>query len=317
MTRPGVARSAPAAVLDSHAQAGTLLRVGWVVPAMSRLYTALFTVHHNELDAFGELRASNYARLLQQAATEASADVGYPATWYALAGTLWLVRRTAIEYLQPVHASDTLQIRTWVADFRRVRSQREYDLCVVGQQSPVAHAHTDWVYVERTSGRPRRIPQGMIESFAPAGVPPSLPRHPLANGGAPAGAFSATRRVEFRDLDALAHVNNASYLDYIEQAAIDAGAAVGWPLERIVGLGGYWRPRAHDIEYLAEAFYGDGLCCVTWVTGHEGAQVERQSEVRRAVDGSLIARARSRWVWVERATRELADIPAQLVGALA
>jgi acyl-CoA thioester hydrolase len=284
---------------------------------MPRVYIASFGVHNHELDAFGELRASTYARLLQQTATDASADAGYPQIWYADAGTFWLVRRTTIEYLQPVRASDTLRIRTWVADFRRVRSQREYEVYSESTQTPVARAHTDWVYVERSSGRPRRIPQEMIESFMPVGVPPPLPRNPLVNGTAPPGAFCAARRVEFRDLDALAHVNNASYLDYIEQAAMDAAAAVGWPLERAVQLGFYWRPQLHDIEYLAEAFYGNELRCITWVTVREGPWVERQSEIRRAADDLLLARARSRWVWVRLSTREPADTPDELGTALA
>lgn len=282
---------------------------------MPRVYTGSFGVYNHELDAFGELRASTYARLIQQVATEASADAGYPQSWYDRTGTFWLVHRTTIEYLEPVRAPETLRIRTWVADFRRVRSLREYELYAEGDGCQVARAHTDWVYLERSTGRPRRVPQEMIDGLMPTGVPPSLPRTPLVNGDASLAAFSATRRVEFRDLDGLAHVNNASYLDYVEQAAIDADAALGWPLERIVGLGSCWRPRAHDIEYLAEAFYGDTLNCVTWVTARGDDWVERQSKIRRAGDDRLLAQARSRWVWVERTTGELAHMPTALAAA--
>jgi acyl-CoA thioester hydrolase len=276
------------------------------------MYTATFGIHQYDLDAFGELRASTYARLLQQAATEASADAGYPDDWYKRAGTLWLVRRTTIEYVRPVRASDRIRVHTWVADFRRVRSQREYELYVAEQDAPVARAHTDWVYAERQHGRPCRIPPDMMESFMPDGLEPALPREPWPDGGPPPDAFSTIRAVEFRDLDMLAHVNNATYLDYLEEAAIGALGAVGWPPERVLGLGGCWRPRTHDIEYLAEAVYGDRLRCLTWVTAQAGSEVERQSEFRHAASDVLLARARSRWGWVSRATRQPAQVPAEL-----
>ncbi len=284
---------------------------------MPRVYTTSFDIHHCELDAFGELRASTYARLLQQAATEASTAAGYPEQWYAEAGTFWLVRRTVIEYGRPLRPRDTLQVRTWVADFRRVRSLRAYELSLGGQSVLAAQAHTDWVYVDRQSGRPQRIPSEMIDRFMPAGGSAPLAREPRADGARPSGAFCGARTVEFRDLDALAHVNNAAYLDFVEQAALDASAGAGWPLERVVGLGGCWRPRAHDIEYLAEALYGDRLHCITWVTAQEGAEIERRSEMRRARDDCLLARARSRWVWVSRRTGEPTDVPVELATALA
>lgn len=285
-------------------------------PYMPHVYSAAFRVHHYDLDALGELRASTYARLLQQAATEASADAGYPDDWYARAGTFWLVRRTTIEYSAPVRAGDTVHVRTWVADFRRVRSQREYEVYVAGGDYPVARAHTDWVYVDRASNRPRRVPQEIMEGLMPDGVGPSLPRDPWMDDGAPANAFSVTRTVEFRDLDALGHVNNANYLDYVEDTAIAADSAVGWPPEKVLALGGCWRPRAHDIEYLAEAVYGDDLCCLSWVSARRRCEMERRTEVRRAADDLLLSRACSRWVWVARGSREPMDIPAPLAAAL-
>lgn len=283
---------------------------------MSRIYTASFRVYHYDLDAFGELRASTFARLLQQAATEASADAGFDDAWYARAGAFWLIRRTAIDYHRPVQAWDTVRVRTWVADFRRVRSQREYEMYVDGASEPVARGHTDWVYVERGTFKPRRVPQEIMDGLMPDGLGPPLDRPPWADGDEPGGAFSTTRTVEFRDLDGLAHVNNASYLDYVEETAYAASAASGWPLECVLALGGCWRPRLHDIEYLAEALYGDVLTCVSWVSRCAGPELERRTEIRRGGDGARLARARSRWVWVTHPDRRRSDIPAPLAAAL-
>lgn len=288
------------------------------VEPMPHVHTTSFGVHHYDLDAFAELRASSYARLLQQAATEASVAVGYPDEWYAREGTFWLVRRTTIEYLRPVVAADTLQIRTWVTDFRRVRSLRDYEVSVAGAEGLVARASTDWVYVDRATGRPIRIPERMTASFMPASGDASKIRATLRNSGVPAAAFASVRAVEFRDLDGLGHVNNASYLDYVEQTAIDAAAAVGWPLERMLSLGGCWRPSFHDIEYFAEARYGDRLRCVTWVTAVGGGEIERRTEIQKAADGQTLVRACSRWRWAFRrnGSGKAAEIPTELARSL-
>jgi acyl-CoA thioester hydrolase len=284
---------------------------------VARVYTARFPVHQYHLDPFGELRSSHCVRFLQQAATDASADAGFGASWYGRAGTLWLIRRSTVEYLRPVRAGTTVTVRTWVADFRRVRSQREYEALAGDGEPPAVHAHTDWVYVDGASGRPRRIPEEMIRGFMPDGAPPALPRPPWPDDAAPAGAFTAAREVGYRDLDTLVHVNNATYLDYVEETAVAALAAAGWPLPRLVALGGWWRPRLHDIEYLEEAVHGDALRCATWVSALDAGEIERRCDIRRADAGTLLARARSRWAWVDRERRAPVPVPAALAAVLA
>ena len=91
---------------------------------MDKLYTALATVRHHELDCFGRVHPSTYLRVLAQTAVEASTAAGYDADWYANAGCLWLVRRSTFELRSAARAEEPLEIRTWVEDFRRVRSHR-------------------------------------------------------------------------------------------------------------------------------------------------------------------------------------------------
>ncbi|MGH7859681.1 MAG: acyl-CoA thioesterase, partial [Candidatus Binatia bacterium] len=91
-------------------------------------------------------------------------------------------------------------------------------------------------------------------------------------------------------------------------------AARGWPLERMLAAGGYVRPALHDLEYLEEARHGEGLRCVTWPGPTAG---ERFCEVLRERDGARLTRARSRWQWIELATRAAAELPPEIAGAIA
>ena len=52
----------------------------------------------------------------------------------------WLVRETDITYLRPLVYGDTVIVKTWVGDFRRVRSRRDYALRLAGSGEPVATA---------------------------------------------------------------------------------------------------------------------------------------------------------------------------------
>ncbi len=225
---------------------------------------------------------SAYASLLEEAATLASAAAGYPPQWYGREHTAWVIRRTTIDCAAPLARGADLDVTTWVSDFRRVRSRREYEVRVAPSPVSALAAHTDWVYVDRASGRPRRIPDSMMRAFVPGGHPPALPRAPLALPPASAGVASLTREVATEDVDALGHVNNARYFDYVEEVARSAVARA-------------LRPVRHDLEYLAEARTGDRLICRGWLVESGESATETAVEILLAADGAPLARARSVW----------------------
>jgi acyl-CoA thioester hydrolase len=233
------------------------------------------------LSATGE-GFSAYASLLEEAATLASAEAGYPSRWYGRENTAWVIRRTTIECDAPLPCAADLEITTWVTDFRRVRSRREYEVHVSPRPVAALTAHTDWVYVDRASGRPRRIPDAMMRAFVPGDHPPALPRAPLALPPPPAGAASLTRVVTPEDVDSLGHVNNARYFGYVEE------------VER-TAVGSTLRPVRHDLEYLAEARAGDRLICRCWLVESRESATETAVEILLAADGAPLTRARSVW----------------------
>ena len=231
-------------------------------------------------------RFSAYAKLLEEAATAASADVGFTAEWYGEHASAWVIRRSTIECADPVSPGAEVEIATWVADFRRVRSRREYEVSVGG--APVIRAHTDWVYVDLTSGRPRRVPPEMIAAFTPDGAPQPMAREPLELPEPAAEPIAVERIVAADDVDALGHVNNARYFDYLDESVREA-------------LGDQTRGRAEfrarriDLEYLVEALAGDRLRSSTWVVRDAGDALDVATEIRRPSDATLLTRARGLW----------------------
>src|SRR5262245_16408170 len=113
---------------------------------MPRTYTRSFRIRYYECDPYGHVNSAHYLPYATQAATQAGADAGYDLKEYDELGTLWLIREAGLDYLRPVSYGETLEVKTWVSDFRRVRSRREYEMTVAGTGELAARGYTDWIY---------------------------------------------------------------------------------------------------------------------------------------------------------------------------
>jgi len=96
---------------------------------------------------------------------------------------------------------------------------------------------------------------------------------PLPDPDAP--VFESFVRVRFNEVDSLGHVNNAVYLVYLEQAAIDHAVAAGLGVDRLAAFGGAFLAYRHEIVYLRPAYAGDVLRILTWLGEPQGARVTR------------------------------------------
>ena len=107
---------------------------------------------------------------------------------------MWLIRRTTLTLASPARYGDILDVRTWIADFRRVRSQREYE--VRAGDRLVARASTDWVFVDRAHGPPAPHPGRMGATLrCPTGRRQrSASRFPRAEPPPSATTLAAPRR---------------------------------------------------------------------------------------------------------------------------
>ncbi|MCA9907263.1 MAG: acyl-CoA thioesterase, partial [Anaerolineae bacterium] len=76
---------------------------------------------------------------------------------------------------------------------------------------------------------------------------------------------TSTFTVRHYECDAYGHVNNANYLRYMEHAAIEASAAVGYDEARYLAMGTLWLIYETDIDYLLPLRAGDVVELQTWV----------------------------------------------------
>lgn len=270
-----------------------------VIPEPRR-QTCTYRVRYDECDPYERLNNANYARYMADAAFSASAAAGYDRLRYAEIGRYWWVRETGIHFLSPVRSGDTLDIHTWVVDFRRASSRRAYEIVHHGSQQLVARAYSDWVFLATDAIRPVKIPAEMIGAFFPRGAPAAYAeRQPFRDPPSPPeNAFRSRRQVTWQDLDPMGHVNNATYLGYMEDCSVQALEAGGWPLRRMDEQGSALAACSQHIQYLQQALYGDELEITTWVERAWRAALLQHFVIRRARDGALVAQCHQVNTWL-------------------
>jgi len=127
---------------------------------MNTIYPYEFTVPAEAMDRNGHVNNVVYIQWMQDAAImHARASGCLTAT--TAADAAWVVRMHHVEYLSPAFAGDTISVLTWVANFKKVRSLRKYKMIRTSDETVVARAETDWVFVNIKTGRPQVIPESV------------------------------------------------------------------------------------------------------------------------------------------------------------
>lgn len=278
---------------------------------MPLTHTRTFRVRYYECDAYGHLNNANYLRLMQETAFDASAAAGYDLARYEQIGRHWLIRATEIEYLRQVRYGDALEVKTWVADFRRASSRRMYEFRLAGAEELAARGHSDWVLLDDASGQPVRVPAEMGAAFFPEGLPAAFPaRAPFPSAPTPPpGVFKMRQAVRWRDIDGMQHVNNAVYLEYLDECGMRAIAAQGWPWTRMREAGFAIMLRKHQIQYHQPARLDDELEISTWLSNIRRSSATRHYTICRATDQARLVQVHTLGVWVELATGRPVRIP--------
>ncbi len=265
------------------------------MPAQS--YTMPLRVRLYDLDLQDQVSCATLFRYFEETAMQASSHLGFTLDWYRERGQFWVLRTMHLERNAAAQYQDDLEIRTWVSAMTRVRADRNYLVRRPRDGRVLARAMANWVYLDRKTMHPARIAPEIVELFKDA-EPPALPprrEHKSLTHPDTDMQKTATRRVEYYETDSARHVNNAVYVQWLEEAVRDALLARGHSLYT-EGAPSLWFHR-HRLEYLHSARPGDELDVVTRLIGRGISAGRWQQEIRRAVSGELVARSECVTLW--------------------
>ncbi len=125
--------------------------------------------------------------------------------------------------------------------------------------------------------------------------------------------FKTLLRVRHYEMDALGHVNNAVYQNYLEQAAIEHSEYLGLTFDIYRELGGVFVMRRVEIDYLRPSVAGDTLEVTTWLKEMRGSRALRCYEIRKENQADLLVTSVALWVWVDTKTMRPRPIPSLLL----
>ena len=284
---------------------------------MTQRHTETFLVRHDECDAYGVLNNTAYLRLAQESAWRHSIAAGFGYSYYEELNRAWVARDSLIEYIRPVTYGQELAVTTYIPSARRAIARRAFEFRLGDEL--VAEARTDYVFLNIERQAPASIPSEMFEALSSTDEPVArLVREPFPDPApAPPGAVTWKRRVEWRDVDPFGHLNNASYLSYTQEAAIEAGLTYGVTHANSSGAGLGWAMKRNRIEYLLPAMPDEELQIETWLTSLRQASAVRYSSITRVSDGEQLARAESHWLTVDLDSGKPRRLPQWMREALA
>ncbi|TAK01326.1 MAG: hypothetical protein EPO36_06155 [Chloroflexota bacterium] len=267
----GIGPAGPHPALDP----GLAGRQARPVAGVDNGFEAGYRVRFDEAGADGLVRTSALLRYAQDIAWRHSEDLGFDRSWYTERGRWWVVRSVELEVLAPVAMGRTLRVATAVIGHRRIWARRRAEFRLA-DGTLAAVASTDWVIVD-DRGRIMRIPPDFGDAFPNIELDADIIR--VALPPVSPEACRLTLRVRPQDLDPMGHVNNAVYLDWLEEAVAEAGDAAASTAI----------PRRIAIEYAASAEPGDMLEAAAWPV--DGAGSARWVVLRRQSDGADLVRA--------------------------
>ena len=115
-------------------------------------------------------------------------------------------------------------------------------------------------------------------------------------------------------LDGLGHVNNVSYLRWLEAAAWAHSLALGIGLTEFKSLDRAMVARRHELDYLLPCRLGDELLVATWVTDNDRKlSLERRYQIIRPADKKTVFAGLTRWVCVALSTGKPKRMPAEFI----
>jgi acyl-CoA thioester hydrolase len=132
---------------------------------MPAIYLHHLTVRPEEIDGLGHVNNVCYVNWMQDAAVAHSSAQGWTPERYHTAGLGWVARSHFIEYRAPAFEGEQIVVRTWVSEFQRVSSVRQFEILRAADEGLLARAETNWAFVRFADHRITRIPPEVADAF--------------------------------------------------------------------------------------------------------------------------------------------------------
>lgn len=126
--------------------------------------------------------------------------------------------------------------------------------------------------------------------------------------------FVVDINVSAADIDELGHVNNATYVRWMELCAWRHSESLHLSMQDYRRLDRAMVVLRHEIDYLSAAFAGEHLQVATWIVKSDGKlRLTRHFQIVRPGDGQTLLRAESTFVCMELSSGRAKRMPDEFI----
>ncbi|WP_235692657.1 acyl-CoA thioesterase [Deinococcus aquaedulcis] len=142
----------------------------WDSLPSARRFEHMLTVGPEDLDDLNHVNNTVYLTWCETVAREHASRLGMGTAALMALGAVPVARQHVIEYHRPALLGDHVRVRTALTLHAGVRSVRAYALDRLNPGDPpeglrLAECQTEWVWVDPGTGRPKRAPAVVGETF--------------------------------------------------------------------------------------------------------------------------------------------------------
>jgi len=124
-------------------------------------------------------------------------------------------------------------------------------------------------------------------------------------------SFSHTIIVNDNDLDSLNHVNNVTYLKWVQNVAEKHWSAI---CNTDIDDHYVWVVIRHEIDYFLPAVLHDEITVTTYIGDSYGVKSERFVEIKK--DDKLLAKAKTIWCLLDKNSMKPVKVPPEIMDIL-
>lgn len=125
----------------------------------------------------------------------------------------------------------------------------------------------------------------------------------------PQQAFKLAIDILPADIDAMNHVNNVVYLQWVQNISAAHWNTIATPAQKKEFS---WVALRHEIDYLAPAVFGDQVVAYTWVGEAKGPKFDRFVKICHAITGRTFAQSKTTWCLLDGSTLKPKRIPIEI-----
>jgi acyl-ACP thioesterase len=250
------------------------------------IWQETFPVRFGNIDRSDRLTLASTFDFFQEAAVSHAESLGVGREALARLGQGWILSRISVFLERRPQWGETITVRSWPRGGDRLFAVRDYDIRDASGAT-VVRGRSNWLILDINKRRPLR-PQTVMESLPcnegldalPGGAGALDPRENPVKAG--------ERRARYSDIDYNGHVNNARYIQWIQDLTDP----------ELLETAGIMRL---DINYLKEIKTGETIELLTAPLPHAGGSPDMPNidaaiayEGRFPADGQAVFRAELR-----------------------